>query len=129
MSWHKASHDVRQLSVIESAYSEEIAFDLEHDSKEICTEGKHFAMADSSASSSAIRRPEIPSRISSLALNESTDSGSQDTCVTSKDIGKSDAASSNSSGPRVAEMADPGQQDPFAQESEGGVQYRTMAWW
>lgn len=131
MSLCKESGNMRHLLVIESACPEPIASAPDNDSSEMSTERKDFANVDFSSPVSYIAsgRPEIPSRISSLHLDASITNSSQDTRYARKDMEKSDNVSSNSSGPIVAKVADPGKQDPFAEESEGGVQYRTMAWW
>ncbi len=132
MSWFKEPGNARQLSAIERAYSQELDSTTDQSSSEILTERMDFARIDCSfsASSSANGGPDIPSRISSLNLNPSTTSISQDTRSARKDIEKSDSTSFDGSGPKVAELVDhDGKQDPFAQECEGGVQYRTMAWW
>jgi hypothetical protein len=133
MSRSKGPSHARQLSVIESAYSQEIASTMDHHSGEVSTERKDFANLDFSfsPSSSPSGCPGIPSRIASLNRNPLTTSTSQDDKGASKDLEKSETAtlSSDGSGPKVAEVVEHSQQDPFAQECEGGVQYRTMAWW
>jgi hypothetical protein len=107
---------------------------MDHTSSEASTERKDFANLDFSFSTppSPNGCPEIPGRIFSLNLNPPTTRTPHDTRSASKDLEKSDTAtlSSDGSGVKVAEVADHGKQDPFAQESGGGgVQYRTMAWW
>lgn len=133
MSFIKAAGSARQLSVIESAYSQELDSSTMHDSSEDSTDQRDFAVTDSSFAtpSSANGGPHDASQISSLTLNLLSTGDLHHQRQASKDIEKSDAAtlSSDESGPQVAEIANHDQQDPFAQESEGGVQYRTMAWW
>lgn len=86
--------------------------------------------SSSSSSSSTSGSPNMQSRISSLNLDgPSTSGSSEDTRVVDKDLEKSDSSSYDGSGPTVAELAGTADQDPFAREGEGGVQYRTMAWW
>ncbi|KAF7513417.1 hypothetical protein GJ744_009838 [Endocarpon pusillum] len=133
MSFIKAAGNARQLSVIESAYSQELDSTTMHDSSEDSTDQKDFAVPDISlaTSSSTIGGTQDPSQMSSLTLNLLSNDDLHHQRQASKDIEKSDAAtlSSDESGPQVAEMVNHDKQDPFAQEAEGGVQYRTMAWW
>ena len=131
MSLAKTPCKARQLSTIGSTSSQEVNSIADRDSSEMSTERKDFVMTDFSfsASSSANGHPEIPSRISSLNLNRPTGTIPQDATDGTKDAEKNDTISSDGSEPKVADMVNHGEQDPFAQESEGGVQYRTMAWW
>lgn len=135
MSPFQEPGNARQLSVIESAYSQELDSATDHGSSDMSTKRKDFAGTGFSFSASTPATtgcPEIPSRISSLNLDPCRTSSSQYARRASKDIEKSNSTSSSSfhgSGPKIAEVADHGKQDPFAQESEGGVQYKTMAWW
>jgi hypothetical protein len=144
----KSHHNPRQLSVIESAYSQEADSTTDrHHSSEACTERRDFAMADPSPSSSsssftpsaADSAPNnLSSAISSLNLSPSRSADARDDArkeeagKMSKDLekGGADTLSSDGSDPKIAEVADQNsKQDPFAQEAEGGMQYRTMAWW
>ena len=133
MSFIKAAGNARQLSVIESAYSQELDSTAMHDSSEDSTEQKDFAVTDFSFGipSPANGGPQAPSQPSSRTLNPLSTDDLHHQRQASKDIEKNDAAtlSSDESGPEVAEIANHDKHDPFAQESGGGVQYRTMAWW
>lgn len=133
MSWIQGFRDARQLSVIESAYSQEADSTAQRHHCHISTERRDFAATDFSfsASSPANGYPDVSSRVSSLVLEPTTTGTLPDRMDGSKDIEKMDTRtmSSDGSGPKVAEVTDHKKQDPFAQESEGGMQYRTMAWW
>jgi hypothetical protein len=149
MSYSKEADTTGQVLVAEGSTPQDNAGPAGNDTstKEVtfATPSRQVTTRSSSTSTSsfAFRESSDPettsgSRISSLYLGEPhsessrTSQGShprQDAKVEDRDPEKTESSSPTGSGPVVAQLDGPVEEDPFAHEGEGEVQYKTMAWW